>query len=92
MAEWGAQPQNYHIKPGFPQTLWGARAVDTDSDEREKKKKEYYEDQGAQTMSDHHCYLSDYGASIPFHLLPYLSSPRHDGHYARSSNANFPNI
>lgn len=39
MAEWGAQPQNYHIKPGFPQTLWGARAVDTDSDEREKKKK-----------------------------------------------------
>lgn len=51
MAEWRAELQNYHIKPGFPRTLEGVSVVATDSG----KKGKYYEDQGAQAVSDNHC-------------------------------------
>lgn len=51
MAEWRAELQNYHIKPGFPRTLGGTSVVATDSE----KKGEYYEDQGARANYDNHC-------------------------------------
>ena len=53
MAEWRAELQNYHIKPGFLRTLGGTSIVATDSGK--KKKGKYYEDQGAQAVSDNHC-------------------------------------
>lgn len=51
MVEWRAELQNYHIKPGFPGTLRGESVVAADSE----KKGKYYEDQGAQVLSDNHC-------------------------------------
>lgn len=34
MAEWRAELQNYHIKPGFPRTLGGTSVVATDSEKK----------------------------------------------------------
>lgn len=55
MAEWRAELQNYHIKPGFLRTLGGTGIVATDSEKKKKKKGKYYEDQGALAVSDNHC-------------------------------------
>lgn len=38
MAEWRAELQNYHIKPGFLRTLGGTGIVATDSEKKKKKK------------------------------------------------------
>lgn len=38
MAEWRAELQNYHIKPGFLRTLGGTGIVATDSEKKKKKR------------------------------------------------------
>lgn len=83
MAEWRAEQQNYHIKPGFPMILKSIMKI------------KVLKPSLTATVSFEimlvffePVYLR---AAGPFHL-PHYICPHTDVNYAWSSKANFPNV
>jgi len=81
MAEWRAELQNYHIKPGFPRTLGGANVATTDYEKR--KRWEFFRSK---------CWSTTVSFEImSYHLPCYIRPhPGRDVNYARNGEANFP--
>lgn len=103
MAEWRAELQNYHIKPGFLRTLGGTGIVATDSEKKKKKasimKIKVLKPSLTTTVSFEIMFFFFFGeagyvrAAGLFHLPHYIcphTGP--DVNYAWSSKANFPNV
>lgn len=100
MAEWRAELQNYHIKPGFPRTPEGTSAIATDSEKkgqvlwRSRCSSHLWQPLLALRLCFSFFLKPGYvRAAGPFHLAHYTCPHTSlDVNYACSSKANFPNV